>query len=418
MPGMHVKTSIQQTNTLAAAPFAAMLAIACLRATNGQLQAPSRVQLVPAGQFAARDGRPAVGRAWQLPDAQGQALAAKLNARHAAPQPSFGLDYEHQSLHAEQNGQPAPRSASMRTFEWVAGDGLYATDVMWTDKAAAAVVAKEYEYISPVLIYDANFLVQDVFNAALVHTPGLLGIKGIDPVFSDPMALGASLLSALNTHGGHDVNPLLKALLAALKLPETATEAEANTAMAALQAQAATGAAAVAAVATTCKVDAATLKDGAAVTAALAAHTTALTEQVKTETTTSVTAALAAKPAGTADAGTLQVVAALQAQVVALQAQVDGDKVITTVDDALKARKLLPVQRQWAIDLGKKDFAALSAFVAAAPVLAPGVGDSQAAGAATGGATGVAALSADQKAIAAQLGIDHAEYAKTLTAAA
>lgn len=220
------------------------------------------------------------------------------------------------------------------------------------------------------------------------------------------------------------MNPLLKALLAALGLPETATEAQGTAAMAALQAQAATGTAALAAVATACQVDAATLKDSAAITAALSAHATALTDRVKTETTTSVTAALAAKPGaggsgggvgGGADAGTLQMVAALQAQVVALQATLDGDKVTTLVDDALKARKLLPVQRQWAIDLGKKDMAALSAFVAAAPVLAPGAADSQAAGAA-GGGTGVAALSADQKAIAAQLGIDPAEYAKTLVA--
>jgi phage I-like protein len=417
MPGMHRKTSV----TLAAAPCATALAIAPLRAANGQLQAPTRVQLVPAGQFASRDGRPAPGRAWQLGDAMGQALATKLNARHAAPRPSFGFDYEHQSLHAEKNGQPAPRSASMRSFEWVAGDGLYATDVDWTDKGAAAVLAKEYGYVSPVLIYDKNdYVVHDVFNAAVVHTPALLDLSGLAPQFSDPVALGASLLSALNNPGGHPVNPLLKALLAALGLPETATEAQGTAAMAALQAQAATGTAALAAVASACQVDAATLKDGAAVTAALSVHATALADRVKAETTTSVTAALAAKPGaggsgGGADAGTLQMVAALQAQVVALQATLDGDKVTTLVDDALKARKLLPVQRQWAIDLGKKDMAALGAFVTAAPVLAPGAADSQAAGAA-GGGTGVAALSADQKAIAAQLGIDPAEYAKTLVA--
>lgn len=393
------------------------MAIAPLRAASGQMQAPTRVQLVPAGQFASRDGRPAPGRAWQCTDEAGIALAAKLNVRHAQPLASFGFDYEHQSLRAEQNGQPAPRSASARSFEWVPGEGLYATDMAWTDKAAAAVLAAEYQYISPVILYDANFVVNDVFNAALVHTPAVQGLAGVSPQFSDPVALGASLLSALNNpHGGHNVNPLLKALLAALKLPETATEAEANSAMAALQTQAATGEAALAAVATTCKVDAASLKDGAAVTAALAAHTTAMAEQIKTDTTTSVTAALAAKPGTGADAGTLQMVSAMQSQIAALQAQVDGDKVITLVDEALKARKLLPLQRQWAIDLGKSDMTALSAFVAAAPVLAPGVGDSQATGAA-GGATGVAALSADQKAIATQLGIDHAEYAKQISGA-
>ncbi|MCO6441344.1 MAG: hypothetical protein J5I81_09720, partial [Nitrococcus mobilis] len=62
------------------------------------------VQLLPDGQFRARDGRPHDAPGWLI-DA---AVAERLIARTAAQASATVIDYEHQSLWTELNGQPAP----------------------------------------------------------------------------------------------------------------------------------------------------------------------------------------------------------------------------------------------------------------------------------------------------------------------
>ena len=61
--------------------------------------------------------------------------------------------------------------------------------------------------------------------------------------------------------------------------------------------------------------------------------------------------------------------AALQTEVAQLRAQINGDKAVSTVDDAIKAGKLIPAQRDWALGLARTDMAALSAYLATAPVI-------------------------------------------------
>ena len=65
------------------------------------------------------------------------------------------VDYEHQTLYTRENGQPAPAAGWFKQLQW-RDDGLYATGVRWTGKAAAAIEAGEYRYLSPVLHYDPN----------------------------------------------------------------------------------------------------------------------------------------------------------------------------------------------------------------------------------------------------------------------
>ncbi|MFN5349939.1 MAG: phage protease [Polaromonas sp.] len=203
------------------------------------LQAAADVQLLPAGEFVGRDGRPGNGLTWKLNDAQGQALAARLTAKHAKVQ--FNLDYEHQAMLADKNGQPAPASGWATSFEWRAGVGLFALNVQWTANAKRMIEGGEYKYISPVIVFDKTTgEVRDVLNASLVNIPSL----DLNPVAEERMAaLNANFSDAqfLTTNPEPtDMNPLLKALLAALNLPatEATTEAQALGAVAALKASA------------------------------------------------------------------------------------------------------------------------------------------------------------------------------------
>ena len=78
------------------------------------------------------------------------------------------------------------------------------------------------------------------------------------------------------------------------------------------------------------------------------------------------------KKLGTPDAGTLQAMAALQAQVATLSAQANSRTVTEAVDTAIAGHKLMPAQRGWAMNLGTSDMAQLTAYLAATPAI-PGL---------------------------------------------
>jgi len=112
------------------------------------------VQLLPAGHFKARDGRPASIAAckdWMCGPDQAQSMVAAATSQHNP----MVIDYEHQTLNAERNGQPAPAAGWFKTMEWRAGEGLFATDVDWTPAAAKAIADGEYRYISPVFEFSS-----------------------------------------------------------------------------------------------------------------------------------------------------------------------------------------------------------------------------------------------------------------------
>lgn len=164
-------------------------AIALLAAAIS-LEAATAVQLLPAGEFSGRDGRPGNGLSWKLPDDKGRALAAKMNALHSSVR--FNIDYEHQTLAAEKNGKPAPASGWAQRFEWRDGEGLFAVDMQWTARAKQMIEQGEYRYLSPVLVYNKHTgEVLGVINAALTNVPAL----NIAPVGEEQ----AEMLSALFT---------------------------------------------------------------------------------------------------------------------------------------------------------------------------------------------------------------------------
>lgn len=200
-----------------------------LLALSLTLQTSGDVQLVPAGEFVGRDGRPGKGLTWKLPDANGRALAARLN--HAHESVHFNFDYEHQALLSEANGQAAPAAGWASTFEWRDGVGLFALNVQWTARARQMIEADEYRYISPAIAFDTDTgEVFGVVNASLTNIPNL----DINPVAQERIA---RLNANFTTTQEDSMNKVLAAMLAALGLPvtEATTEQQAVSAIATLK---------------------------------------------------------------------------------------------------------------------------------------------------------------------------------------
>jgi phage I-like protein len=364
--------------------------VTALLSTALALTAGPDVQLVPAGEFAGRDGRPGNGKAWKLNDAQGAALAARLNERHGGGQAKFNFDYQHQTILTTQNGQPAPASGWAQSFEWRPGQGLYALSVDWTARAKQMIDASEYRYISPVIKFDeASGTVTDVLNAALTNYPNLMQLEQLagTGTVAQLQALNAQIFSTETS----DMQ-LLAALVASLGLADNTTEAQAIDAVKALKVKADTPPQKVTALSAEI-VTALGLAAGADDAAALSA-----------------VAALKAKTAAGGDTATATI-AALQGEVAALTAKITGNEVTTIVDQALKDGKLLPAQKDWALSLGKANIAQLSAFIKDAPVVAAGLGTTQTQGK-DPGAGGEGAATANELAICSAMGLSPEEFKK------
>ncbi|MFZ2269052.1 MAG: phage protease [Azonexus sp.] len=329
------------------------------------------VQLLPDGVFRATDGsgRPDDAPCWRLNADVAKRLIARMSAK---PNPLV-IDYEHQTLNAEKNGQPAPAAGwfAGTSLEYREGGGLFAINPAWTKRAAAHIDADEYKFASTVFEYDlASGDVLDIRMAALTNNPGLTGMAAV-------------ALTAINDSNHQEalMPELLKKLLAALGLPETATEDEVVGAVESMKKKAG-----------------------------------------EAEAKTAEVAALTAKVGGNPDPSKFVGVAVmeqLQTQVAALTAQVGGDKVDKIVADAVAVGKLLPAQVDWAKDLGKSNLAALTGYIEKTPVITA-LGGTQTGGAdpAGTGGTGVAALTAAELGVCKNTGVSPEDFLKTKTAAA
>lgn len=146
-------------------------------ACMARLRSASRdIQLMPSGAFRARDGRPEGLPHWVM----NPKVAERVIARAAARQTPFVIDYEHQTLYADTGGHPAPAAAWFTALEWREGDGLYATDVKWTPRAAGYIEQDEYRYVSPVFSYDRGTgEVRELHMAAITNNPAIDGIADL-----------------------------------------------------------------------------------------------------------------------------------------------------------------------------------------------------------------------------------------------
>lgn len=179
--------------------------------------APGRIQLFPMGEFSARDGRPGTlkgvkAKAWTLTFDDAAAVIARWRQRETP----LVVDYEHQTIHATENGKPAPAAGWIESLE-VGADGLYAT-VKWTDAARAFIQADEYRYISPVFTFDPETgAVLELKSAALTNYPALDGMDAVTARAEDDPPMKKETLEALRLFFGLAADADEDAALAALK---------------------------------------------------------------------------------------------------------------------------------------------------------------------------------------------------------
>lgn len=137
-------------------------------------QAPREFRILPAGEFRAVDGRPAVGN-WLLTKER----AALMMSEAAKRSQDYLIDYEHQSLKA---GEVARAAGWFKRLVWK-DDGLYAADVRWTATAAAMIKAGEYRFISPVFRFASDTgEVLSLLSVGMTNNPALRGLTDLTGV--------------------------------------------------------------------------------------------------------------------------------------------------------------------------------------------------------------------------------------------
>ena len=297
----------------------AILFVALSAATAAVAGVPAgfNVQLMPAGEFRAVDGRPEKLKGWTLDAEAAKAIVAEFEAR-ANPWP---IDYEHQTQLAADNGKPAPAAGWIQALTFVPGVGLWAK-VEWTATATQYIGEGAYKFISPVFTHDKSGRVKSLLMAALTNTPGIDGMNAV------------ALSTLLADHGDGDppnhksdgVNmDLLVALRVALGLKDTDTAESALSAVAALKAG----------------------NDAEIV-------------------------ALKAKAFDPVKHVTMEDHKKVNDELVALRKAGTDAEVAALVDKAITSRQLAPAQKEWAVSLGQKDVTALKAFLKDAPEIVPG----------------------------------------------
>ncbi|WMD23093.1 phage protease [Achromobacter seleniivolatilans] len=365
----------------AAAPMVAALSIALRPGKDGQAQ--DEIQVFPAGEFRASDGRPEDVDTWRMDGDIARALIARFNARNRR----LVIDYEHQTLAAATNGQPAPASGWMVALEWREGEGVYAR-VDWKQRAQAYIKAEEYLYISPVFTYDKQGRPQDILHAALTNNPALDNMEAVRLAVASALAPGiahggAQLLPAQSPKESK-MNELLKALFALLGLADDATEEQALAKLSEYSDKA---------------------KQDADQVAALTTEVENKKEEVAALTSS------AGKP-DPAKYVPIAALSALQAQVATLTTDQRARDVAELVTVALSANKLTPALKDWAVALGMKDPAQLKAYLDQAPAIAA-LSGTQTGGRQPGG--NGSQLNDEQMAVCTRMGLDPQKYLKSIS---
>lgn len=355
----------------------AMLAATMTLSAKVDAQGFGEAQLLPHGEFAARDGRPGAGKTWKINDAQGHQVAAALNA--IATRTPLVIDYEHQTLSAAENGHPAPAAGWIHQAEWRDGQGLFAR-VKWTAAAKARIDAEEYRFFSPVIAYDDAGLVTNVLMGALVNYPALLGMEPV-----------VAALSAFSRHQPTEPQMDRAALIALLGLAADATDAQINAAVAKLSGELPG------------------LRTAAARPLLSAPLATALGVAAGADEAAALSAVAALRTAQAAEpAAAMAAITALQGQVAALQGQLGAGEVTRLVDQAINERRALPALREFLTQMGTKDIAQLKAYIATSPVLEGLQG--QSGGQERGG--GTAALAGQANQVMNNFGLTTEQWAK------
>jgi len=309
------------------------------RSDGAASEAPEWIELLPSGVFHGRDGR----GPFQVMNAEALIEStAALGMKAGLP-----IDYDHATDFAAPEGRPAPAAGWIRELD-VRGGAVWGR-VEWTSRAAAAISAREYRYISPVFQFDpSDGSVTRLLRAGLTNNPNL-----------HLTAIAAARVAA-ETAKDNSMKELEQQLCKVLGLEGEAQPDEIIAAVRAKCAAAASGAAAMSA----------GLHDPARYVA-VAEFERALTE------------------------------------LNALKAERAHERAAHAVEAAIRAGKLVPAQRDWAIAYRAADGKGFEAFAAKQPsilgqeMLLSGEPASEKRG---------ANLSAAEIAICAQLGLKHSDF--------
>lgn len=349
------------------------VALAPLVALSADLTGANEIQLLPAGEFRAWDGRPKDAPLWRL-DA---ALAANLIAWQAARNAPSVIDYDHQTLRSEKNGQPSPAAGWYSALEFRPDVGLFAVGVEWTAAAAEHIAAGEYRFISPVITYDKAGNVTGLYMASLTNFPA---IDGMDEVL---LAAASALFPSSNQPVEENMDELLEQLRWLLNLPVGATADDVKAQLQKLM-------------------DQLGQTQTAAASFDLAGHIAALSAKADTPV----------QPDPAAFVPMAQFIG-LQNEFASLSAKIETGEHAATLEAALADGRILPAHADY---WKAQPLAALSSFVAQAKPIAALTGTQTGGHKPAGSQT--AALSAEASAVCAQFGLKPEEYQATLAASA
>lgn len=340
-----------------------------------------RVMVMPDGYFKSHDGRPfdVPANAWLLDQAAFELLKSTASTRTN----DYHFDYEHQTLHAEENGKPAPASGwfNPSDLEYVPGEGLYALNVHWTPSARAHLKNDEYRFISPVFHYDKQTgRPTKLRHFALTNDPA---VDGMDKV---------AVLKTSKTHVNNGENTMnaaqkLLSLLGITVDGEKITDADytqATTALTALKAK--------------------------------ADEADSLTNQLSTAND-----AVAALKANSPDSEVnlakyvpVETYNALHTEMVALKSTSATQTVEQEISKAKQDGRVITSEEEYLTNLGNQQgIAALKAVLdARSPIASLTAQQTTHAPKPEQNQDGLAALTADEKYAADQLGLSHTAYAK------
>lgn len=310
------------------------------------------------------------------------AVAARVIARFRTWKTPPVVDYEHQTLWAKDNGRPAPAAGRIRDLVWKEGQGLFAR-VELTKRARQYIADGEYLYVSPVFAYDGKTGdVLAVEMAALTNNPA------IDDMAALEMRAAAVYSGISTSHEDTTMNELLKAVCAALTLADNTTE---DQAVAALNAH--------------FKAD-----PLQGVRQALGVADDAKPDAVVAACTAIKTKADAGKP----DPSQFVAVATFESvkkELATLTAKIQGDEVTRLVEQGLEEGRLLPAQKEWAIELGQSNLAALTKYLEATAPIAALAGTQTKGQPPKKTAANPEGLTAEELAVCTATGIDPKEFA-------
>ncbi|MGE0256937.1 MAG: phage protease [Alphaproteobacteria bacterium] len=331
-------------------------------------QPPEWVELVPAGRIVAR---PHDGRTFELGDPQAVIAASRQLGS------DWVVDFDHATDLVKSAPGIAPAAGWIKALE--ARAGAIWGRVEWTEKGRAALQAKEHRFISPVFTHDKAGKVIRLLRAGLTN----------DPAFHM-----TALAHAGAGDEGKTMDELLKALAAALGLPENSDADAVKKTVGELKAAAAATATAMAAITKAAGLDdKAKPSDVAARVGEIVAAATAKATDKTVDETKFV-------PREQHDL----VVARLDA----LEKSGTEEKATAAVDKAIADGKVIPAQKEWALGYARKDLAGFVAYAAAQPVIVRD-GELVTGAVPAGGAGG---MTAEAKSVAAAMGITEEAWKK------